>query len=144
MKKKVTVVFMAILATLLVSCGNNGNNDSKKMTLVDKESGAKITATTNQQKLPNGFPTDIFIIKGTIENITTINMGDQKTVTIYISEELSPKESRVEIVKKMEANGWTTKMNMASQLYFTKENKILRVGIAKEDNKTSISYMATY
>ncbi len=142
--RKATVALIAIMTTLLMSCGSKGNEGSKKMTLVDKESGAKITATANQQKIPNDFPKDIFIIKGTIENITTVNMGNQKTVTVYISEELSPKESRAEIVKNMEANGWTTKMNVASQLYFTKENKILRIGIVKEDNKTKINYMATY
>ena len=49
-----------------------------------------------------------------------------------------------EIVQSVKANDWTTKLNMASQLYFTKENKILRVGIVKDDNKTSINYMATY
>ena len=142
--RKATVVFIAIMTTLLMSCGNKGNDDSTKVTLVDKESGAKITATANQQKLPNDFPTDIFIIKGTIENISTVKMNNQKTVSIFITKELSPKETRAEILKNMEANGWTTKMNVASQLYFSKENKILRIGIVKGDNKTDISYIATY
>lgn len=142
--RKTTVVFIAILTIILMSCGNKANNDSKKTTLVDKESGAKISATANQQKLPNDFPTDIFIIKGTIENISTVEMGNQKTVTIFLSKELSPKETRAEIVKNMEANDWTTEMNVASQLYFSKENKTLKIGIVEDDNKTKISYFATY
>jgi len=142
--KKTTVVFIAILTTLLMSCGNKGNDDSTKVTLVDKESGAKIAATANQQKLPNDFPTDIFVIKGTIENISTVEMGNQKTVSIYISEELSPKETRSEILINMEANGWTTNINVASQMYFSKEDKTLRIGIVGSDNKTDISYIATY
>ncbi len=137
---KKTVVFMTILTMLLISCGKKGANSQEKKS-IDKKVTTKVTA---KQKLPKDFPTDIFIIKGTIKHSTIIKKGDKKTVSIYISEELSAKETREKIVKEMEANGWTTKMNVATQLYFSKGDKILKVGISKGDKETELSYMATY
>lgn len=141
--KKVHVVFAVILTTLFMSCGGNGNG-SKEVTLTDKASGAEITATDNQQKVPDGFPSDIFIVKGTIDHVTTVDMGGQKNVSIIMHTEMSPKEVRAEILKNMEANGWTTKMNVGSQQYFSKGEETLKTGIVKDDNKTGVTYIATY
>ena len=94
--------------------------------------------------MPSDFPSDFYLLKGDIEQISTIKLGDKQKVTIYMHIKSTPKEVRDEILKNMEAKGWETKMNVASQQYFTKGEKILRVGIVNEDNETGINYMATY
>ena len=144
MKKATLILAVITLSIIMFSCGSNSNNDSKTVTIKDSESGAKITANVNQKKLPSDFPSDFYLLKGDIEQISTIKLGDKQKVTIYMHIKSTPKEVRDEILKNMEAKGWETKMNVASQQYFTKGEKILRVGIVNEDNETGINYMATY
>lgn len=143
--KKVTLVLAVVtLSITMFSCGDNSNKDSKTITIKDSESGAKITANVNQKKLPSDFPADFYLLKGDINQITTVKLGDKQKVSLYMHIKSTPKEVRAEILKNMEAKGWETKMNVASQQYFSKGEKILQVGIVNEDDETGISYMATY
>ncbi len=144
MKKATLILAVITLSIIMFSCGSNSNNDSKTVTIKDNESGAKITANVNQKKLPSDFPSDFYLLKGDINHITTIKLGDKQKVTIYMHVKSTPKEVRAEILNNMEAKGWETKMNVASQQYFTKGEKTLQVGIVNEDNETGINYMATY
>ena len=144
MKKLTLILAVVVLNITISSCGGNSNNDSKTVTIKDSESEFKITANVNQKKIPTDFPSDFYLLEGDIDNIITSKLGDKQTVTIYMHVESTPKEVRAEILKNMEAKGWETKMNVASQQYFTKGEKILRVGIVKDDNATGINYMATY
>ncbi|HIE15840.1 MAG TPA: hypothetical protein EYP69_02835 [Bacteroidales bacterium] len=138
------VLAIAALSITLFSCGGNSNNESKTVTIKDSESEVKITANVDQKKVPTDFPSDYYLIKGSIDNVITLKQGQQQIVTIYMHVESTSKEVRDDILKNMEEKGWKTKMNVASQLYFTKGKKILRVGLTKDGNQTGLSYIATY
>jgi len=144
--KKVTVILGIFIAITLMSCGNSSENkNGNKIIIEDEDSGVKITASVNEQKLPDDFPTDIYLIAGDKENLTSAKIGEQKTVSFYQNTKRSSKEIRTEIVKNMENNGWKTDMNVASQLYFSKGDNAVRIGIGKTDNdEVSINYIITY
>ena len=145
MKRVPLILTVVVLSITMFSCGGKSNNDSKTVTIKDSESEVQITTNVNQKKVPTDFPSDFYLLKGTIDNIITINLGDKQKVTINMYVKSSPKEVRDEILKNMEEKGWKTEMNVASQQYFTKAEKILQVGIIKNDNnETGINYIATY
>lgn len=137
--KRITLIGGMLVTITLLSCSNSSENKDNKVEDV------KITASTNTQKLPDDFPTDIYLLAGNKENLTSAKIGEQKTVSFYQSTKSSSKEIRTEIVKNMEKNGWKTDMNVTSQLYFSKENNTVRIGIVKNDNnETGINYIITY
>jgi len=137
--KRITLIGVMLVTITLLSCSNSSENKDNKVEDV------KITASTNTQKLPDDFPTDIYLLAGNKENLTSAKIGEQKTVSFYQSTKSSSKEIRTEIVKNMEKNGWKTDMNVTSQLYFSKENNTVRIGIVKNDNnETGINYIITY
>ena len=125
--KKATVFFMAILTMFMMSCGGNGGS---------KASGE----AENKDKLPDGFPTDVYIVKGSVDHVIPISFGGKEQITVYMTSKLTPEEIRTDIVKNMETNGWTTDTNTESQLYFSKDGRSVRVGIIKDGDNTSINY----
>jgi ribosomal protein L31E len=143
--EKVTVILGMFIAIALISCNNsNEKQNANKITIEDSNSGMKISTSVNEQKLPDDFPKDIYLIEGSKEHLTIINMGKQKKVSFYQHPKLSSKEFRTEIVKNMENNEWKTDINVASQLYFSKGKNSVRIGIGKDDDKINVSYIITY
>ncbi len=143
--KKLVVILMMLIAIALWSCGNDKSGSSKTVTLTDKDTGAKVTASVNGSDIPEDFPKDIFIVKGTVKNVVKTNVGGKNSITLYVVTEMSKQDAKADIVKNMEANGWKTEMNMGGQQYFTKNDKVLRTAIDKDDDdKTLIVYMASY
>ena len=141
--KKLTVLIVVTLMVFVASCGNK-KSDSKTVTLKDSDTGAEITASVGQKKLPDDFPDDIFVIDGTISNIVTTDVGGKQMVSVYLAVDMPPKEVRETILKNMKANGWNVDMDVNTQQYYSKDKKALRIGLGKDDDKTNVIYMATY
>ncbi|MFH1207430.1 MAG: hypothetical protein V1668_02380 [Patescibacteria group bacterium] len=92
-------------------------------------------------KLPDGFPSDVYIIDGTIKAAMTQQTNDSFIVSIEISKSIADAKTAYE--KEIVDDGWTITTNMtyggAVTLMAEKSNRILGVGISDLNGKTTVS-----
>lgn len=119
------------------------NISEKSMEIKTEDGELNIKAGTSA-KLPEHFPSDVFIYKNA-EIKMSMEMPQGNTVSFQT------KESKDQVIdnykKKMKAKGWSQAMAMdmgeAASLTFKKGKRITQVTIAKEDESTIITLMAT-
>lgn len=92
-------------------------------------------------ELPDGFPSDVYVIDGTIK--AAINNTTTKTYTVSIQTSTSVDDAKSQYVEQMADDGWTinTNMNYAGSvtLIATKADRTLSVGIMDVDGQTTVN-----
>jgi len=124
----------------------NKSGDKGSIT-IKGDNGEEVTISSNGNEIPDNFPSDIYLVKGEIASVGTINSGEGAIITIVVNTEEESAEISRNILKEMKANGWKNEMNMTSgdggmQMY-SKDDNNLTVTMGKDNDKTQVSYMAT-
>jgi hypothetical protein len=92
-------------------------------------------------KLPDSFPSDIYVISGTIKAAMTQQTNDSFIVSIETSKSVT--EAKTAYEQEIADNGWTITTNMlysgAVTLMAEKSNRTLGIGISELDGKTTVS-----
>ena len=124
----------------------NKSGDKGSIT-IKGDNGEEVTISSNGNEIPDNFPSDIYLVKGGIASVGTINSGEGAIITIVVNTEEESAEISRNILKEMKANGWKNEINMTSgdggmQMY-SKDDNNLTVTMGKDNDKTQVSYMAT-
>ncbi len=126
----------------------NVDKDGDKGSITIKgDNGEEITISSNGNEIPDNFPSDIYLVKGEIVSVGTINSGEGDIITIVVTVEEESTEISKIILKEMKAKGWKNEMNMTSgdggmQMY-SKDDNSLTITMGKDNDKTQVSYMVT-
>ena len=110
------------------------------------DKGEEVTISSNGNKIPDNFPSDIYLPGGDIASVGTIS-GEGDIITIVLNVKESTKEIAEKILNEMKTNGWKSEMNMTTgegglQMY-SKDDNSLTITIGKDNDQTQVSYMAT-
>lgn len=91
-------------------------------------------------KLPSGFPSDVYVIDGTIKAATTVKEGETYTVTIETDESMASVKEKYQ--SKLEGDGWsiTATMDVAGTSFITAEkgSRKVSVSIGTSEGKTNV------
>lgn len=122
------------------------NGDKRSITLKG-DNGEDLTISSNGNEIPNNFPKDIFLAKGEIVSVGTINNGEVSIFTIVINAKEEIGKISEKISNEMKARGWKSEMNMTTgeggmQMYSKNDNSIT-ITIGKDNDQTQVNYMAT-
>ncbi|MFH1367176.1 MAG: hypothetical protein ABIH38_04295 [Patescibacteria group bacterium] len=157
MKKTLFLALSLVMAAglLLTGCGEKkvAENILEKATngAADVDvSGDTITVNTNagswtagdSVSLPSGFPSDVYVIDGTVKVATTIKENESYMVSLETTKSVA--EAKAAYERELAADGWTININMtiseSVSLGGEKDNRTVSVIIAKtDDSKTQVS-----
>ena len=91
--------------------------------------------------LPSGFPSDVYIIDGTLKAAMTQETGNSFIVSIETSKSVTQAKTSYE--KEIADDGWTITTNMTYSgtvtLMAEKSNRTLGVGVSEVDGKTMVN-----
>lgn len=99
-------------------------------------------STGENVSLPASFPSDVYVIDGTIKWATTVKENESYSVSLETTKSVTDAKALYE--KEMQADSWTSAIDMtvngAVSLGFQKDNRTVTVIIAKnEEEKTQVS-----
>ncbi|NOZ35641.1 MAG: hypothetical protein GXO80_10135 [Chlorobi bacterium] len=122
------------------------SNNTGSMT-IKGDNGDAVTISSDGKKIPDNFPSDIYLAEGDIASVGTIDTGDGSIITILMNVKEDTGTTADKILKEMKAAGWKIDMNMKTsegdvQMY-SKGNNSLTVTVGKDHEQTSVNYMAT-
>jgi len=90
--------------------------------------------------LPSGFPSDVYVIDGTITAATTLTANEGYTISIVTDKSVSEAKDLYEA--KLKADGWTITftMNVAdgASVAGEKDNRTVTVSIGKTEGQTQV------
>ncbi|MFA5051834.1 MAG: hypothetical protein WC544_02100 [Patescibacteria group bacterium] len=91
--------------------------------------------------LPDNFPSDVYVIDGTIKAAVANTQNESFVVSIQTS--TSVDDAKTQYVQQLADDGWTIGTNMtyagAVTLISEKDNRTLSVGIMEVDNQTTVN-----
>ena len=152
MKKILILTFCLVWATTLTACAcektvekaieqsTGGEAD------VDLDDGS-VKLNTNEGSLeigeevdlPSGFPSDIYVIDGTI---TAAMSTGEDTYTASIETTKSVSEAKTKYVSELENDGWDITMTLdigeGSTIGAEKDNRSVSISIAESDGATTV------
>ena len=152
MKKILILTFCLVLAATLTACGcektvekaieqsTGGEAD------VDLDDGS-VKVNTNEGSLeigeevdlPSGFPSDIYVIDGTI---TAAMSTGEDTYTVSIETTKSVSEAKAKYESELENDGWDITMTLdigeGSTIGAEKDNRSVSISIAESDGATTV------
>lgn len=162
MKKKILKLALLSLAVLvLAGCGKSvlqKSNETAAEKIIEAQSGGKanvdingnsVTVETEQGKmqsgenvkLPSDFPTDVYVIDGTIKVAITDQASGGQTISIETGKSLE--EASAAYQEKLKSNGWkiTGTMNFgeAATIIAEKDERTVSVSIGASDGKTTVT-----
>ncbi len=127
-----------------VNIDKNGKTGS--MT-IKGDNGDAVTISSNGKKIPDNFPSDIYIADGDIASVGTINTGDGSIITILMNVKEDTGTIADKILKEMKAAGWKSDMNMktseGSVQMYSKDKNSITVTVGKDNEQTTVNYMVT-
>lgn len=91
-------------AESIIEKATNSDVDIKNNSITINSNGSSWT-TGESVKLPSGWPTDVYVIDGTIKSAMTITEGTSYTISIDSSKSLS--EAQELYKSKLKGDGWT-------------------------------------
>lgn len=169
MKKLVVISLSAVIALMFTACIDSEKVAEKATEkIIEKASGEKIDLETSKDgktskvvikdkdgeevsfsggddEIPEDFPKEIYVPKGTVESSGTISSGEGSMITVNIICEKSFKEIKEKLNEEMKNSGWKAQQTMevdeSAMLNYTKGNDTATITINKEGDKTSVSYM---
>ena len=123
------------------------DEDGSGTITIKGENGEEITLSSNTQKIPDNFPSDVYLVKGEIIAASSVNTGGGDLITISMNTDEKASILVEDIAKNMKDNGWSLQMNTstpeASILIFSKGKKGATVTVGIDNGKTVLSYMVT-
>jgi len=160
MNKKIGLILMPVLLAAVVfglsACKSASEKAAEK--LIEKStngqadvdvSGNSVKVNTNSASwetgdkisLPDGFPSDIYVVEGTIKTAVTSKTGSDYVVSLESTKSLN--EVKALYDTKLKENGWTITTSGAiaqSFSYLTeKADRALNIGISEADGKTIVT-----
>lgn len=164
-KKKMKFYFLLPVLTLailtLAGCGKSLSQKAGELAtekLIEAQSGGKANVDINGKnvkvqteqgkfesgenvKLPSDFPTDVYVIEGTIKMAVTDQAGGGQTISIETAK--SVEEVSATYQEKLKSAGWkiTGTMNFGegATVVAEKDNRSVSVIIGKSDDKTTVT-----
>ncbi|MEN8119663.1 MAG: hypothetical protein ABFS35_04930 [Bacteroidota bacterium] len=122
--------------------GKNG-----EITIKGKD-GEEVTFSSNENELPDDFPSDVYVIDGEKQGVGNMTSNDGQVVTFGVKSDEDFSDVKETILKEMKSNGWENTMTMGageeSMQMYTKDEKSATITLSKEDDKTVVAYMVTY
>lgn len=92
-------------------------------------------------KLPSGFPSDVYVIDGTIKAATTVKEGEVYTVTIETSKTVA--EAKAKYESELKNDGWVIALSMdygtSASVGAQKGDRTVTVAIGESEGKTLVS-----
>jgi len=127
----------------------NISEDSESGSITLKgEDGEEVSFSANETELPDDFPSDIYIVKGTIQGVGAMSSADGQVVTFGVLTDKDFSEVAAKLKKEMESNGWKNTMDMnqdkTSMQMYTKDDKSATITVAKQTDGTEVAYMVSY
>lgn len=90
--------------------------------------------------LPSGFPSDVYVIDGTIKAASTVTEGEAYTVSIETSKSVTAAKEAYE--SKLKENGWNVTLSMdfqgSASLAAEKGDRTVTVSIGESEGKTLV------
>jgi len=155
MKKTIILSLVVVLSGTLLLAGCGEKKAAEKA--VEKASNGavdvdidnnKVTINTNEGtievgdsvKLPSDFPSDVYVIDGTIKGVTHISENKGYTVSIETTKSVS--QAKTEYENELKEEGWniTFSMNIQNGASMTaeKDNRNLTVSISSDGETTQV------
>ncbi len=91
--------------------------------------------------IPSGFPSDVYVIDGTLRAAITTKANEAYTVSLETTKSVT--DAKTEYEREMADGGWTITTNMTYSgmvtLMAEKNNRTMSVGISEIDGKTTVN-----
>ena len=159
MKKTLILAFCLVLAVTLSGCGKKTAEKAAEKTLekltngqVDVDEGTvKINTNSGsyaygeEVDLPSDFPSDVYVIDGTIKTASTDKQYGSFAVSIETSKSVSDVKSDYE--NKLKEKGWNITYSATAQdsssISAEKDNRVVSVFISSSEGKTMVILSVT-
>ncbi len=163
MKKTLFITLGLLLVVVMVgaSCGQKAaeekiENDIESATNGDAEvdlDDNSVKVNTNEATfeagesvdLPEDFPSDVFVIDGTIIAAVTVEEGDSYSLNIQTSKSVS--DAKAEYEEELEADGWDINVSMdlggSSTMSAEKDDRLTTITISEVDSVTTVIQTTT-
>lgn len=121
------------------STNGQADVDISTNTVTINTNGSSFQAGENVS-LPSGFPSDIYVIDGTLKSATTTNENNGYSLSIETSKSLS--NARDQYEQKLKDEGWTVTATMnfqgSASIVAEKDNRSVSVMVSESDGKTTV------
>lgn len=162
MNKRTLVIAALILVTLpAAGCAKKASDKTLEKAIEKSTNGTadvdiknnSVTINTNggswqtgeQVSLPSGFPSDIYVVDGTIKTAVTTVAGQAYMIALSSTKTVSEIKALYE--SKLVSDGWTISANMTIQtsvsLVAEKGNRTVTLGISPSDDSTTVVSLTT-
>ncbi len=102
--------------------------------------GSTVGEVGESVKIPDGFPSDVYVIDGAVK--TAVAKTDTKGYTLSINTNLAPAEAKSQYETKLKEQGWTIVMTLDSgdgaTISATKGQRNVSVIISVSDGQTNV------
>ena len=123
------------------------DGESGSITIKGKD-GEEVTFSSDETELPDGFPSDVYVVDGEKQGIGSMGSNDGQVVTFGVQTDEDFSDVKETIIEEMKSNGWENTMTMGageeSMQMYTKDDKSTTVTVTKKDDKVLVSYVVTY
>jgi len=162
MSKRTLVIALLIFVTLpAAGCAKKAAEKTAENAIEKSTNGTadvdikdnSVTVNTNggswqageQVSLPSGFPSDIYVVDGTIKTAVTTVAGQAYMIALQSTKTVSEIKTLYE--SKLAAEGWTISANMTIQtsvsLVAEKGNRTVTLSISPSDDGTTVVSITT-
>ncbi|MFA6098372.1 MAG: hypothetical protein WCV50_00955 [Patescibacteria group bacterium] len=155
----VTMVPLAFIALLFISgCGEKTAEKAIETAVGDHADvdidGNTVRVNTNtgslqtgeNVSLPSGFPSDVYVIDGTLKSAMSTNENQGYTVSITTSHSIS--DTKADYESKLAEDGWTISMSLTvedgASIGATKDNRTTTISIGTDDGQTMVVIGTSY
>jgi len=124
------------------STGGQADVDVDDDTVTVNTNGSSFTAG-EAVSLPSGFPSDVYVIDGTIKAATTVTEGEVYSVSIQTDTSVS--DAADEYQEELANDGWEVNMTLnaggVSSMTAQKDNRTVTISIGQDEdeNKTLVT-----
>jgi len=153
MKKTIFLSLAVILAGTLILTGCGEEKVAEKA--IESSTGGQadvdvdddtVTVNTNgssfsagdEVALPSGFPSDVYVIDGTVKAATTITEGEVYSVSVQTDTSVS--EAADEYQEELANDGWNVTMSLniegVSSMTAEKDNRTVTVSIGEDEESS--------
>lgn len=107
---------------------------------VNINGGSTVGEVGDSVKVPDGFPSDVYVIDGTVK--TAVTKTDTKGYTLSINTSLTPAEAKSRYEAKLKEQGWTIIMTLdagdGATVSASKGERNVTVIISTSDGQTNV------
>lgn len=157
-RTKQLLTVLAIVAVALTVTGCKKTAEKVAESIIEKSTNGQadvdvdndqVTINTNggsyqageNISLPDGFPTDVYVVDGTIKSAITTKANEIYNVSIETTKSVSDVKSEYE--SKLQSEGWTITVNAtyggSASLAAEKANRQVSVIIGETDGKATVT-----